>query len=76
MADNKTIYLDNAATTIPYKEVLDSYEKVSTSYFANASSVHKLGQESARLLDLSRRQILDLLGLSNIHEVIFTSGAT
>ena len=76
MADNKTIYLDNAATTIPYKEVLDSYEKVSTSYFANASSVHKLGQESARLLDLSRRQILDLLGLSNTHEVIFTSGAT
>ena len=76
MVDNKTIYLDNAATTIPYKEVLESYEKVSTSYFANASSVHKMGQESARLVELSRKQITDLLSLSNTHEVIFTSGAT
>ena len=74
--DNKYIYLDNAATTIPYKEVLDSYEKVSTSYFANPSSIHKIGQESARLVELSRRQMLDLLNLTNTHEVIFTSGAT
>ena len=75
MAD-KIIYLDNAATTMPYKEVLESYQKASTSYFANASSIHKLGQESNRLVDLSRKQILDLLGLSKTHEVIFTSGAT
>lgn len=76
MVDNKTIYLDNAATTKPYKEVLESYEKVSTSYFANSSSIHKLGQESSRLVELSRKQILDLLGLSNSHDAIFTSGAT
>ena len=76
MVDNKTIYLDNAATTIPYKEVLESYEKVSTSYFANSSSVHKLGQESSRLVELSRKQIVDLLGLSKTHDAIFTGGAT
>lgn len=75
MAD-RIIYLDNAATTMPYKEVLESYQKASTSYFANSSSIHKLGQESNRLVDLSRKQILDLLGLSKTHEVIFTSGAT
>ena len=76
MVANKTIYLDNAATTKPYKEVLESYEKVSTSYFANSSSIHKLGQEASRLVELSRRQILDLLGLSDSHDAIFTSGAT
>ena len=76
MVADKTIYLDNAATTKPYKEVLESYEKVSTSYFANSSSTHKLCQESSRLIELSRKQILDLLHLSNTHEAIFTSGAT
>lgn len=76
MVADKTIYLDNAATTKPYKEVLESYEKVSTSYFANSSSTHKLGQESSRLIELSRKQVLDLLHLSNTHEAIFTSGAT
>lgn len=76
MLDNKIIYLDNASTTIPYKEVLESYNKASTLYFANPSSIHKIGQESARLIELSKRQILELLGLQNTHEVIFTSGAT
>ena len=75
MAD-KIIYLDNAATTIPYKEVLESYNKASTSYFANASSIHKLGQESARLVELSRKQILDVIGLNKTHDLVFTSGAT
>ena len=76
MLDNKIIYLDNAATTIPYNQVLESYQKASTLYFANSSSVHKLGQESSRLVELSRKQILDCAGLSKTHELIFTSGAT
>ena len=76
MLDNKIIYLDNAATTIPYNQVLESYQKASTLYFANSSSVHKLGQESSRLVELSRKQILDCAGLGKTHELIFTSGAT
>lgn len=76
MLDYKIIYLDNASSTLPYKQVLESYEKASTLYFANSSSVHKLGQESARLIELSRKQILDIVGLSKTHELVFTSGAT
>ena len=69
------IYLDNAATSKVYPEVLDSYNQITLKYFANPSSIHKLGQESNRLLEKSREQILSLLNLTH-HEVIFTSGAT
>ena len=73
--DNDIIYLDNAATSKVYPEVLDSYNQITLKYFANPSSIHKLGQESNRLLEKSREQILSLFNLTH-HEVIFTSGAT
>ena len=69
------IYLDNAATSKVHPEVLDSYNQITLKYFANPSSIHFLGQESHRLLEKSREQILNLFKL-NHHEVIFTSGAT
>ncbi|MCR5505369.1 MAG: cysteine desulfurase [Bacilli bacterium] len=69
------IYLDNAATTKVHPEVLDTYIKAKTSYFANPSSIHSLGQQAKRLLDKAREQISSLLNVPN-HEVIFTSGAT
>ena len=69
------IYLDNAATTKVDPEVLNSYNQITLKYFANPSSIHSLGQESSRLLDKSREQILNVLKLTH-HHVIFTSGAT
>ena len=75
MPMDKIIYLDNAATSKVDQEVLDSYNQITTKYFANPSSIHHLGQEANRLLEKSREQVLKLLSLSH-HEVIFTSGAT
>ena len=71
----KIIYLDNASTSKVNPEVLDSFNQITLKYFANASSIHRLGQESNRLLEKSRELILSLLNLTH-HEVIFTSGAT
>lgn len=75
MADNKIIYLDNAATTLVNPEVLKTYNEVVNTYYANPSSIHAEGQKANRLLEKARAQILSCLGLPN-HEVIFTSGAT
>ena len=69
------IYLDNASTSKVDPEVLESFNQITQRYFANPSSIHRLGQESNRLLEKSREQILKLFNLSH-HEVIFTSGAT
>ena len=76
MLDDNVIYFDNAATTKMNKDMLDSYERASDFYFANPSSIHGLGQSSARLLELSRKQVIESMGLNNSHEAIFTSGAT
>ena len=75
MPMDRVIYLDNASTSKVNPEVLESFNQITLNYFANASSIHQLGQESNRLLDKSREQILKLLNLKH-HDVVFTSGAT
>ena len=72
---DNVIYLDNAATTKASPEVLESFIQITKKYYANPSSIHSLGQESSRLLEKSREQIVKILNLSH-HDVIFTSGAT
>ena len=72
---DRVIYLDNASTSRVNPEVLESFNQITLNHFANASSIHRLGQESNRLLDKSREQILSLFNLKH-HDVIFTSGAT
>lgn len=75
MAEDKIVYLDNAATTLVNNEVLDTFNKVKKTYFANPSSIHIPGQEASRLLEKAREQMLNTLGV-NDDELIFTSGAT
>lgn len=69
------IYLDNSATTQPYPEVLDVYQQVAETYFANPSSIHSQGGEAEKLLMRSRQQVADLLHVK-AKEVIFTSGGS
>ncbi|MCF6138236.1 cysteine desulfurase family protein [Pseudalkalibacillus berkeleyi] len=69
------IYFDNSATTKPFPEVLETYVKVSEQYFANPSSIHRLGGEVERLINSARRQIAESIGVKS-NEVVFTSGGT
>ena len=75
MPMDRIIYLDNASTSKVDPEVLESFNQITLKYFANPSSIHRLGQESNRLLEKSREQILNLFKLKH-HDVVFTSGAT
>ncbi|WP_077299043.1 cysteine desulfurase family protein [Virgibacillus pantothenticus] len=69
------IYLDNSATTKPEASVLKSFEKVSTDFFANPSSIHPLGGESEKLLHQAKDQAATLLEVAR-SEIVFTSGGT
>ncbi|WEG13876.1 cysteine desulfurase family protein [Pullulanibacillus sp. KACC 23026] len=69
------IYLDNSATTRVYPEVLETYLKVADSFFANPSSIHKLGGQSEELLKKTREQAARLLQVED-RELVFTSGGT
>lgn len=69
------IYFDNSATTKIADSVLETYQKVSDSYFGNPSSLHQLGDLSTQLLQQSRLQIANTLGVK-AEEIYFTSGGT
>lgn len=69
------IYFDNSATTKPYKEVVDSFVKVSSEFFGNPSSLHGLGVQAEKLLTQARTQVANLLGVKPT-EIYFTSGGT
>ncbi len=69
------IYFDNAATTLPDKDILEEYNINSLKLFANSSSNHKLGLFSNIKLEEARKDILKTLNLKD-HNLIFTSGAT
>lgn len=68
-------YFDNSATTQPDSQVMETYLKVSQDYFANPSSVHKLGVRSHQLLDAARKQVSEILGFAS-NEIYFTSSGT
>lgn len=69
------IYFDNSATTAVNPMVLRTYTDVATKIMGNPSSLHGLGTTATRLLEASRRQITELLGLDS-QEIFFTSGGT
>ena len=69
------IYFDNSATTAVNPMVLRTYTEVATKIMGNPSSLHGLGTTATRLLEASRRQIAELLGLDS-QEIFFTSGGT
>lgn len=67
------IYLDNSATTKPRAEVLETFIKANTDFYANPASIHAMGNKAEDLLEGARAQIAGLLGMPG---VIFTSGGT
>lgn len=69
------IYFDNSATTKMAPEALETYSQVVTNIWGNPSSLHKLGDRAHGLLEASRKQVADLLGV-NTDEIYFTSGGT
>ena len=73
--NKEIIYFDNAATTVVDPLVLAKYYETQNKYFANPSSIHKLGQEAYYLLNNSKEDILSLLRYKD-GQVVYLSGAT
>lgn len=69
------VYLDNSATTKPYKVVLDSILKYNDTYYANPSSVHKMGVLVYKDIKDKKQEIAKLMNVEE-NEIIFTSGGT
>lgn len=70
------IYLDNAATTKPSRELLDIYRQIEEDVFANAHSNHLAGRNAAKYLTKARSALLNVLQVENSHRAIFLSSAS
>jgi len=71
----KTVYLDNSATTRVRPEVIEEMRPYFNEFYANPSSLHQRGREARLSIEKAREQVASLLG-ADPREIIFTSGGT
>lgn len=72
---NKLIYLDNAATTQVYPEVLEAMLPYFTEYYGNPSAIYTFGEEGRRAVDKARRTVAELIH-AKPEEIYFTGGGS
>ncbi len=75
MKDQRTVYLDHAATTPLDPDVLEAMLPWLRDHHGNPSSVHASGRRARAAVEQARDQVADLLG-AQPSEIIFTSGGT
>ena len=71
----RSIYLDNAATTKVYPEVVEAMMPFFTEYYGNPSSIYSFAGKSSKAVADSRKVIADLIGADS-SEIYFTGGGS
>ncbi len=69
----KTVYLDNNATTAVAPEVVEAMLPFFKTQWGNPSSLHTFGSSTRRHLDEAREKVAALIGAADASEIIFTS---
>ena len=69
------IYLDHAATTFVYPDIVEIIKEDLLTFWGNANTTYEIGRKSKDLLEASRSKIAYVLGVSP-EEIYFTSGSS
>ena len=69
------IYLDNAASTKPRKEVIDEMIRVMNNEYANPDAIHEYAHKTLLNMKNQKEKMARLLGL-NSKEIYFTAGGS
>ena len=71
----KQVYLDHAATTYIYDEVVEVMMESMKNNYGNPSSIHQFGRKAKVAVETARKNIAKMMGCSS-SEIIFTSSGT
>ena len=71
----KVIYLDNAATTRVYPEVMEAMTPFFTEHFANPAAFYSFANPAQKAVHEAREQVANLIGAKN-EEIYFTGGGS
>jgi len=72
---SKLIYLDNAATTQVYPEVVEAMTPFFTEYYGNPSAIYSFAGEAAKGVDKARSILANGIGAKK-EEIYFTGGGS
>lgn len=72
---DRTIYLDNAATTQVSEEVLQEMLPFFRQIYGNPSAIYSFADESKKALDEARKKVAGLIGAKQ-EEIYFTAGGS
>lgn len=72
---DKLVYLDNAATTRVYPEVVDAMTPYFTEYYGNPSAFYSFSNTAERAVTDAKEQIARLIGAKS-EEIYFTGGGS
>ncbi len=71
----RTVYLDNAASTHPYPEVIEAMQPYFLEHFGNPSSFHSFGTAPRKGIEQARTDVAELIN-AKPEEIFFTSSGT
>ena len=75
MNEKKTIFLDNASTTVMRRETLEAMEPYFLEDYGNPSSIHSMGRTPRDACNKARQTLASIIG-AHPDEIYFTSGGT
>ncbi len=73
--EDRTVYLDHAATTYVKPEVFEAMKPYFSEHFGNASSIYSLGRDSKKAVEESREKVAKAIG-AEPKEVYFTGSGS
>ena len=73
--EDRTVYLDHAATTYVKPEVFEAMKPYFSEHFGNASSIYSLGRDSKKAVEESREKVAKAIG-AEPREIYFTGSGS
>ncbi|HEX2925771.1 MAG TPA: cysteine desulfurase NifS [Ruminiclostridium sp.] len=73
--EDRTVYLDHAATTYVKPEVFEAMKPFFTEHFGNASSIYSLGRDSKKAVEEAREKVAKAIG-AEPREIYFTGSGS